>query len=149
MQDMELKNLSDVNGLLPLKVFEMVSGHGSFITIQLDSEAHKGQKIDIWVYLCNWKLINEDMLVASSNSAKTDIERALCLFRGRRLEWMKELRRGRIDLSFGGRNKLMLQSDEGMYAKSDDLLKIYLESGNVYCYSSAHGLYVGSGFVPT
>jgi len=144
MLGVELKSLSDLNKLPPLTVSEIVSGLGSFITIKLHSEPRQSETIDIWIYLCSWKLISEDVLVASSNSSKSDIERAVSQFRGRQLERVKELRRGRVDIVFFGGGKLMLQNDEKMYASNDDLFKVYLGVERVYCYSTALGLYAGS-----
>ncbi len=77
----------DLRQLLGLSVCEARKGHGSFVTFNLTATPSKPiEEFYVWVYMCDWRLLESRTEIAHSESDDASIEGAVAKLNRRRLE---------------------------------------------------------------
>ncbi|MCU1716873.1 hypothetical protein [Pseudomonas sp. 5P_3.1_Bac2] len=130
--------MKNINETLPRKVIGLRKGEGSFIFIDLEQE--KGAEVSLWVYMCDWTLRKEEIVVTSENIG--DMSDLSGFFLGEMILIRKDEGSGKIKINFSTGVKLVLSNEEGFYSGDDDYFMIFFGDAWVAKYSEQNGFSV-------
>ena len=135
---MDNRKMKNINDILPRKAINIRKGEGSFIFIDLEPE--KGSKISLWVYMCDWTLTKEKLIVTSENIDETFDLAGIIL--GDMISISKNEESGKIQINFSTGVKLALSNEEGFYSGDDDYFMLFVGDDWVAKYSEQNGFSV-------
>ncbi len=127
--------MREVNEILPRKVIGLRKGEGSFIFIDL--EAEEGEEVSLWVYMCDWELVQGVPIITSHDIGDAHDLSKFCL--GELVEIEKDNKAPRVCLSFSAGVELILSNEGGFYSADDDYFMLFVGDSWVAKYSELNG----------
>jgi hypothetical protein len=131
---------------LNIPIWQVERGHGSFLTFEM-GEKNSGKRKDgtifysgsihLWIYLCDWKVINNDKEILHSEADECTMNTVLNVFKNKEILSILKKDDNRIEIKFTG-NTVLLLSLNDFYEKSDDFFILFTPLGNV-SYSKEFG----------
>ncbi len=145
-----------LQSVLPASIWSASKGVGSFLTFDMDEKVkevikRKGQektiytgKVHLWIYLAEWKLYKNDLILLDSNSEdEKEYENILKSFIGLNLLRIEELiKNNGIIFYFDNNYKIHAYSDLDTYDENDDLFIFYIKGFSPIAYSPKAGFYM-------
>jgi len=146
-------DVSKILSFLPLAIWSVNKGFGSFVTFDAGEKIIKKKKgkeikyvgqLHIWIYLCDWELYhNNKILLSSEIEDKKIYDKILHQLIGLPILKIEEyLTQKNVKLTFGENFCIYLKNNLDVYEKEDDLLMIFIENQAVLSYSLQNGFYI-------
>ena len=139
-----------IRSYLPVIIWEIKKGHGSFVTYEMgnkiemknkDSTKTKGS-IHLWLYLCDWSIYKNNVLLLDSN--QIDSEQYDLIFKQVNnnqlidINESKEYKKFEFNIENGYK---IITSYNKEYDDDDDYFNLYILGLKTISYSKLNGLY--------
>lgn len=127
-----------ISEIFPRKVINIRKGEGSFLFIDMEPEG--SAEVFLWIYMCDWTLIQKDGVITSDSIDDTqDLSR---IFLGEIVSIEKAETTSEVHINFSSDIKLILSNSEEFYSGEDDYFMLFIGDSWVAKYSEQNGFSV-------
>jgi hypothetical protein len=145
-----------IMSFLPISIRTAKRGVGSFLTFDMGEEVmdlavdgekgiRKGEKIHLWIYLCDWEIFQRDELLLNSIEEDDQIYNRVgkSLIQQKLVRIEKILNVDSFRFVFTNDYQLLLRSNTNVYAEEDELFMVFIDGYSSIVYSPLKGFYWG------